>query len=244
MIDWPQGRNLLNNDLRAVQDNLDRLMMVYLTAGPFVAYGMEFTLDAGSVYDMSAGAVFLNGRLIEVPAQQINLSASKAIGENPPVDDISRPYSGLAVSKPGIRVHSVGVTSGNSPTLVGENLFIPTPKSGFLPQIRRLRNAIQELTFNPKTILAVRADIVSKFFSQLGSFGQDEWLGWQLLTAAPSVIDPADLRDTGLVGAGGAFSVNDTQTNQSPSGSGVTSKLHAVHYVEFTGTQNEYVTVV
>ena len=237
IVDFAGGRGLVNDDLLTLQTQLDNLNAIYQEVGPFVVYGVEFTLNSGTTYDVSAGLVMLNGRLIEFPAQQMDLNLSKAITQAAEADVDIRQYDGLAVSKPGAKEYLGEIVNGQGPLNPGDNIFITTASGGFGPQVRRLSHALQEATLIPGMVVPVIEDIDAKFDTVGPASGNDEWFGWRLLTRAPFTTEP-DLRDQVMIGAGAAFSVGDTQTNTSPSGAGVTTKTYALHFVEFRGTRS------
>lgn len=244
LIDFAGGRGLVNDDLQTIQDSLDSLMAIYKAAGPFVVHGVIFSSAGGGNYNVSAGAVMLNNRLIEFPAQVINLASSKAIAQSTPVGVDSRQYVGIGVSKPGANEYGVVITSGTSPTQPGDNLFITTPSGGFLPQVRRMNHALQELIHVPGMIMAVNEEIASRFAGSFDLFGRDEWLGWRLRTAPPASFQPVDLRDNGLVGAGLSYSVGDNPELLATSGPTTLLSLYAVHFVEFFGTRSQLTTFI
>lgn len=63
------GRPLVNDDLQAIQDN-DALRaeawLRGLGAGAFVLEGCELTLVSGTTYNLSAGAVFIDGKIADL----------------------------------------------------------------------------------------------------------------------------------------------------------------------------------
>lgn len=244
LINFAGGRGLVNDDLQSIQESLDNLMAIYKVAGPFVIHGVDFTVASGSVYDVSAGLVFLNNRVIEFPAQQIDLTNPKAIAQSTAADVDSRQYSGLGISQAGARQYGVVINSGTNPTQPGDNIFITSPSGGFLPQVRRMRHALQEIMLVPGMLMPVANQIVAKFIGAFDLSGRDEWFGWKLRTAAPAPVNPVDLRDDLLIGAGGALSVGDDIDLNVTTGPTLLARATAVHFAEFVGTRATATTFV
>lgn len=244
LVDFAGGRNLVNDDLSAIQDSLDQLMAIYQATGPFVVRGLQFTLNSGSTYDVSAGAVMLNNRLIEFPAQQIILNATKAIAEANVLDVDVRQYSGLSVTKAGNKQYGIAITSGTSPSQPGDNLFVTTPSGSFKPQVRRLQHALQELTFIPGMVIPVTNNIVAKFSGSFDPQGRDEWFGWRLRSADPGPTGAIDLRNNLIIGAGGAYNVGDDTDFNVTTGPTLIARATALHLVEFVGTRSSATTFV
>ncbi len=242
LIDFAGGRNLVNDDLAAIQANLDNLALMWGQVGPFVISGVNFSLVSGNLFNVSAGLVMLNGRVVEFPAQQMDLTASKAITQV--VTDVdSREYDLLGISKPGNKNYAATVVAGTigSPVVGNEYIFVQKVAGVTLPQVRRFRHALDEMQYRTGTMLMVNNSLAGKFVPATfsNSYGIDEWLGWELRTAAQGSIAPgADLRDLALIGAGGAYAVGDSPDLLATSGATSLLTLYAVHMVQFIGTRD------
>ena len=88
------GRPLWNDDLERL-DEINALLES-LIAGravlPYVMQGCILESPAGTVYPVSAGIVFLNGKLLAVDATTLDLSAPKYLNAGTPVDSSFRTH--------------------------------------------------------------------------------------------------------------------------------------------------------
>lgn len=235
LIDFPGGRNLVNDDLEAIQLNFGYLVNLYRNAGPFIVHGCEFTLQSGSLYQMSDGVVFINNRLMPVVGGLLNMDTAKCISGKAPVDLAPREYTLQGVTKSGLREYLTEIRAATSP-LAGDNIYL-TAAGDFPPQARRLKHAIQEMVYVPGMIIPVNLQIDTSFTNQTPPRGRGEWLGWELRTATQAG-GGVGLKNMGLIGAGGGYNPADTLLfDGSDQPSQQTQEFYAVHFVEFVGTR-------
>lgn len=103
LIDFSGGRNFVNDDLAAIQEQLDGAYAHLRDKGAFLIEGGAITSAGGGLYNIAAAWLMLNNHVVYMPAMTgVALTANSAVGEDSLVQEASRPYTLLAVVKPGI----------------------------------------------------------------------------------------------------------------------------------------------
>ena len=116
------GRKFFNEDLVDLQDNLISMQSIFAGESPFILSGMEFTAVIGTVYAISEGYFWLNGKIrYFAPAGAIDVATLSYI--NVVDSDESTTYEDL-VSK----VSSTRYGYTHAPTSSGnESIDISVP---------------------------------------------------------------------------------------------------------------------
>jgi len=129
LIDFDQGRSLANDDLRAIQDQLDNLSMLFAGWGAFVLTGCEVTVNANnnSLRDIAAGLVYINDHLIYFQGVDgIDLSTPQYMQEVPSIKFADRLYLGKGTDEPGLMRYRVDIGSSQP----GSGEYIEFRESG------------------------------------------------------------------------------------------------------------------
>ena len=129
LIDFDRGRSLANDDLRAMQDQLDNLSMLFAGWGAFVLTGCEVTVNANnnSLRDIAAGLVYINDHLIYFQGVDgIDLSTPQYMQEVPSIKFADRLYLGKGTDEPGLMRYRVDIGSSQP----GSGEYIEFRESG------------------------------------------------------------------------------------------------------------------
>ncbi len=218
-----------SEDWANIQYNLELLEAVYTQAGPFVMSGCDLTPAGGSTYDISAGKLYLNGKVIEFPgASAVDLSApGQMIIESASQDTESRLNDVLSTQVPGTREDQTQIVVSTT-TSSSDGLYI------LADGMQTLEYAMKDLTIPEKTIMMWAADQTEKAakFDSIG-VGKDDMIGWVLLDGSnPGTgVNLPDLSNFLVIGAGGSFNPADTQTIE-VNGS---AQAYAVYFIQWAG---------
>lgn len=207
MQNFAGGRPFRNEDVKEIQSNLDLLDARWAALGPFVVSGCEVTQQSGNIYDLAAGVVYLNGKLIRVTAQAaLDLSApGLALGEATGIEYSSRPYDLATNNQDSIITDHFQITPTTSAP-AGQSLFIRSDG------MRTMREAMQQHLISVGEIRMYSGDIDTDFGGGLG-LGVGQWRGWTLCNGQLPGIP--NLTDRFIVGADistgpGDYAVGDT----------------------------------
>lgn len=239
LFDFQGGRNLLNDDLEVIQEQLDAMPALVAALGPFVLSGCAVTLNAGN-YDVAAGYIVLNGKVFKVAAQTgLNLSSPGLMfGEAAETTEANRPYTLLSTQKDGIKKRNLQVLATTSTSAPGENLFILSTG------MRSLREALRDLTI-PAGTIQMFSGLLSDTakFDGLGK-GLGVLRGWHAANGSGGTID---LKNRFIVGAGDEYAPGDVggakEVTLTGAQSGVAEHSHAMETLSGSaGASSVYLT--
>jgi len=189
LIDFTGGRNLKQDDLIILQEQLTQLKANFKgLGGAFVVWGFEVTGSVGN-YTVAEGVAFLNGKLIYYPGGSgLAITSSTAIREAAATTELSRAYTLDANSRDGVRKSNITIdtTAG-----ADEEEYIGISPSG--PD-RNINDALRDQVY--------RAGMVQAWSGDIGAFdgngvGLGSLRGWQLCNGQNS---SPDMRGKFLIG--------------------------------------------
>lgn len=114
LINFQDGRRLPNDDLRAIQRQLDNLSMLFAGWGAFVLTGCEVTVNSNnnSLRDVAEGLVYLNDHLIYFPGVTgLDLSSSQYMVEISSLQLAPRGYVLSGTTEEGLMEYRVDFAS-------------------------------------------------------------------------------------------------------------------------------------
>jgi len=129
LINFQDGRRLPNDDLRAIQRQLDNLSMLFAGWGAFVLTGCEVTVNSNnnSLRDIAEGLVYLNDHLIYFPGVTgLDLSSSMYMVEISSMQLAPRGYVLSGTTEEGLMEYRVDMLSSKP----GSGEYIEFQESG------------------------------------------------------------------------------------------------------------------